>query len=291
MSNGGRVGIDAPYSPRGCDMRWFNNDEICEILSRFSMVFMIGDSLVRSSGLAMHLLLRRDMVRGQNTNWITDPEGHDCSCQRAWESSACGWHGLFATHYAINSDPASLYCPINGTAPIFTHIATSAPLAQVQIDGLRDTLPKERPTKPYTFIYGNGGWNGFNESLAKLWVSQIEDTILEKMPYLNDTKADDGVTPLFWPRLFVTPNAAGPNKPTPFLSTQGNGAVMRFEKNMSRWINDEVGGGMEHLGVYNLTAQNTSPDGTHAGMRSNIIKAMMIFNWLSLLDTSKYPPV
>lgn len=118
MSNGGRVGIDAPYAPRGCDMRWFTNDEICEILSRFSRIFLIGDSMVRGSSLAMHLMLRKDMVRGQNSGWLPDPEGYDCSCARAFESSACGYNGVFSTSSVVENDPKSLYCPINETAPL-----------------------------------------------------------------------------------------------------------------------------------------------------------------------------
>lgn len=35
MASGGRRGIDAPYSPRGCDMRWFSTNEVCSILSRY----------------------------------------------------------------------------------------------------------------------------------------------------------------------------------------------------------------------------------------------------------------
>lgn len=47
MSNGGRVGKDAPYLPRGCDMRWYDTEEVCEILNRFSQVVLVGDSMLR----------------------------------------------------------------------------------------------------------------------------------------------------------------------------------------------------------------------------------------------------
>ena len=46
MSSGGRIGHDAPYMPRGCDMRWFSTEEICEILSRFEKVIIVGDSML-----------------------------------------------------------------------------------------------------------------------------------------------------------------------------------------------------------------------------------------------------
>lgn len=139
------------------------------------------------------------------------------------------------------------------------HVEVAYPLPEEALRGLYDVLPKERPSKPIVFIYGNGGWNSFNTTASILWTEQIEKTILQALPHLNESKAADGVTPLFWPRLFVTPNAAGPNKPEGYVIFQGNHKVMEFEHQMGRWIREDVGGGLEHLGIYNLTAQNTSP--------------------------------
>ena len=257
MSDGGRYGIDAPYIPRGCDMRWFTNDEICEILSRFSLIYLVGDSLMRSAALAMHILLRRDMVRGQTTNWVPDPEGADCSCQHAFEGSKCGWHGVFLTSYVIDNDPTSLYCPINGTAPVQMHPALKYPIGDVR-EGLALSLPTQRPEKPIAFVYGHGGWNSFNETATKLWMEEVEDRILEVSPWLAAEKADGG-SPKFWPRLFMTPTAAGPNKPEAYALSQGNAKIMAFEHEIGRWIREDVQGGMEHLGLYNMSVQNTSP--------------------------------
>ncbi len=68
MSDGGRVGRDAPYVPRGCDMRWYNTQEVCEILDRFSQVILVGDSMLRHIIGAMNVLIREDLGYGGVTD-------------------------------------------------------------------------------------------------------------------------------------------------------------------------------------------------------------------------------
>lgn len=69
MSSGGRIGHDAPYMPRGCDMRWFTTEEICEILGRFDKVVLVGDSMLRHIIGSMNILIRKDLGYGAVTDW------------------------------------------------------------------------------------------------------------------------------------------------------------------------------------------------------------------------------
>jgi hypothetical protein len=69
MSSGGRIGNDAPYMPRGCDMRWFTSEEICEILGRFDKVVIVGDSMLRHVIGSINILLRKDIGYGAVTDW------------------------------------------------------------------------------------------------------------------------------------------------------------------------------------------------------------------------------
>jgi hypothetical protein len=69
FSGGGRVGFNAPYIPRGCDMRWFTTAEICEIFSRFEKVIVLGDSMMRHVVGALNVLLRKDLGYGAVTGW------------------------------------------------------------------------------------------------------------------------------------------------------------------------------------------------------------------------------
>lgn len=74
MSSGGRIGNDAPYMPRGCDMRWFSTEEICEILGRFEKVIIIGDSMMRHVIGSINVLIRKDIGYGAVTDWNFSPE-------------------------------------------------------------------------------------------------------------------------------------------------------------------------------------------------------------------------
>lgn len=64
VSGGGRAGFDAPYMPRGCDMRWYTTEEVCEIISRFEKVIVVGDSMMRHVVGAINVLLRKDLGYG-----------------------------------------------------------------------------------------------------------------------------------------------------------------------------------------------------------------------------------
>ena len=74
MSSGGRIGHDAPYMPRGCDMRWFSTEEVCEILSRFEKVIVVGDSMMRHVVGSINVLVRKDLGYGAVTDWNFSPE-------------------------------------------------------------------------------------------------------------------------------------------------------------------------------------------------------------------------
>lgn len=69
MTSGGRIGRDAPYMPRCCDMRWFTTEEICEILGRFDRVVLVGDSMMRHVTGSINVLLRKDIGYGAVTDW------------------------------------------------------------------------------------------------------------------------------------------------------------------------------------------------------------------------------
>ena len=62
----------------------------------------------------------------------------------------------------------------------------------------------------------------------------------------------------FWPRLFLTPNAPGKDKPDEWLITQGNKAIMIFEESVGIEVRKR---GLEHLGTWNATVQSNKFDG------------------------------
>lgn len=61
--------MNAPFQPRGCDMRWFTTEEVCAVFSRFERVIVVGDSMMRHVVGALNVLLRKDLGYGAVTNW------------------------------------------------------------------------------------------------------------------------------------------------------------------------------------------------------------------------------
>lgn len=118
MTGGGRVGIDAPYSTRGCDMRWFRTHELCAILSRFEEITVIGDSMLRNLAVAMNVLLRNDLVNGPRTTWQADPDELDCTCAGAFTTSKCVFFSAWSSNLVYDNAPESMLCPRSKTAPI-----------------------------------------------------------------------------------------------------------------------------------------------------------------------------
>lgn len=138
---------------------------------------------------------------------------------------------------------------------LFLYIVTTAleyPLPHETLTALKGRLPAILPSKPHAFVYGHGLWNDLNATATHFWVAEVEEAIVDRMPWLAHPMA-------FFPRLFVTPSAAGSQKPDQFLEKQGNKALVKFEKDIGEWAGTR---GLEHLGLWNLTVQNESPDGT-----------------------------
>jgi len=111
MSYGGRNGMDAPYAPRGCDMRWFSTAELCDIMSRFGRISVIGDSMSRNLVVAMHLLLRQDLYNGGKATWMSTKPGRDCTCRAPFEDGQCIFNTAFSSKALFQHDAKSMACP------------------------------------------------------------------------------------------------------------------------------------------------------------------------------------
>ena len=145
------------------------------------------------------------------------------------------------------------------------------PVEPEELARLRSLLPAKKPAKPYAFIFGHGLWNDLDLQATVDWLDIILDTIADQAPWLvlNSPSKPTAATAAhghrnrkretgFYPRLFLTPNAAGKEKPDEWIKTQGNKALMIFEES----VKVEVGKrGIEHLGTWNATIQSNKFDG------------------------------
>ena len=125
------------------------------------------------------------------------------------------------------------------------------PIPAEELDRFKSLLGTTKPAKPHAFIFGHGLWNDLDLQATLNWLDQILETTTAQLPYLSKPGA-------LWPRLFITPNAAGKEKPDEWLVSQGNKALMLFEEAVSV----EAGRrGVEHLGTWNMSVQSNKFDG------------------------------
>lgn len=126
------------------------------------------------------------------------------------------------------------------------------PIAPEELARFRALLGTTKPAKPYAFIFGHGLWNDLDLQATLDWLDLILETTASQLHYLGARKD------AFWPRLFVTPNAAGKEKPDEWIVSQGNKALMIFEEAVAVKMGRR---GVEHLGTWNMSIQGNKFDG------------------------------
>ncbi|KAK5073791.1 hypothetical protein LTR64_007071 [Lithohypha guttulata] len=318
FSGGGRIGFDAPYMPRDCDMRWYSTEEVCEIFSRFEKVIVVGDSLIRHVVGALNVLLRKDLGYGAVTGWnFGEEESQKCFCTHQMDVKACSVQGIYRTSDVLLHDPDSFACPhglvrtadgkqeMASPVNLVVELMLKFPLDPTELKRLQNLLPKERPKKPIAFAFGHGLWNDMDLQATVNWLQGILDAMYEAAPYLrpenlpregSSNVAEEGVAeargqPLAHV-LFVTPSAAGVLKPDQWILTQGDKALQVFETSMHNLIHQEdgrfFGKGVEHLGTWNMSIQMDKWDGVHLNLRGNLLKAMGLVNWLGGIEVEKW---
>lgn len=137
-----------------------------------------------------------------------------------------------------------------------------------ELERLRVAAGDRNSSKRKAFIFGHGLWSNLDLQKTVNWLETVIFVIHEVNRH----------TP--WHGLFLTPNAAGKEKPDEWIVTQGNKALMLFEEAVGI---EALKKGIEHLGTWNMSIQSNKYDGVHLDMKGNLVKAMMVLNWLSLL--------
>lgn len=187
------------------------------------------------------------------------------------------------------NDPNSLSCP-EGTANVMSGPRNTLPSSNVQLiwaveqmirfpipaeelERFKDQLPARKPERPYAFIFGHGLWNDLDLQATVDWLDEILEATLMKAPWLRtpsrskkqskdgknaELPAEAGAGGGIWYRLFMTPNAAGREKPDEWLVSQGNKALMTFEDSVR---GEAAKREVEHLGTWNMSIQSNKFDG------------------------------
>ena len=294
------------------DMRWYSTAEICTILSRFTAIHVVGDSMMRHLAQSFNIFLREDLPTGARNTWAPgNPPGLDCTCHTLFDSHECEKGGFVAigTEGIYAHDSRSMKCPQKNTAVVDFLPSAQDPPSEHELMDLKRKVKTDGRRE--AFIFGQGGWDDFEVAPAQRWVSAFEGVLAEAVPGFErplpmppaakqEGKVDAAngglqlrraapnkgsktgdlthTRPKDLPhRLWVSPNAQGLHKNPFFILGQNNIKLEGFERDMRAWLNQR---GFDVLGIFNLTVQSESYDGTHATMESNLVKAMMVLNWL-----------
>ncbi|KAI1420815.1 hypothetical protein F5Y12DRAFT_86300 [Xylaria sp. FL1777] len=282
MSSGGRIGRDAVYIPRGCDMQWYTTEEVCKILGQFSQVILVGDSMLRHVIGALNIIVRENLGYGGVTDWNFDArERERCFCNDQFDVTECSVQGIYKTQDVIKHDHWSLACPrlVPGwSTDLRMEQMVRYPIEDVELKRLEMAM-EVNPSSRKAFILGHGLWNNLEIDKSKAWLDTVIRVIDSKLRLRTRLrkKFHRGKN---MPILLMTPNAAGEKKPDEFIVTQGNKALVRFEHAMAQEAARQK---IDHLGTWNMSIQANLYDGVHMDMRGNLLKAMMVVNWLKEL--------
>lgn len=283
MSSGGRIGFDQPYMPLGCDMKWFTTSEICDILSRFDNIYLAGDSQTRYLTQAFNVLIREDLVNGSLATWRFDlEENPGCDCYHRFYDHGCTWWVALNTQQVLDGDPKSIKCKKDRRPALLEYMPMlQFPLQEGMLNDLAGKFAKDGlPNGRDVLIFEHGLWNQLDVEKTMAWIEQIEEALTTRNPLLLQRDHEPHVIP----RLFVTPTAQGANMPGRYLTLQNNIRLQAHGNLLRPWFHQRE---YDYLSLFNLTAQATIVDGVHAGFKVNLVKAMMVLNWL---NTLKPPP-
>ena len=189
---------------------------------------------------------------------------------------ACSVQGIFSTSSVLEHAPDSFACPSHKPIDLIIEMMVKYPLIEDEVKRFQDLLSSSKPKKPYAFVFGHGLWNDLDLHATLNWLDGILTHTKEKAPYLEKE---------MWPRLFITPNAAGIKKPDQWLTSQGDKALQVFENSVRIEAGER---GVEHLGTWNMSIQADKYDGVHMDLKGNLIKAMGVMNWLNLIDVDQW---
>ncbi|KAL8965251.1 MAG: hypothetical protein Q9183_003953, partial [Haloplaca sp. 2 TL-2023] len=273
MSGGGRHGFDAAYFPASCHFRWYSTSEICMILDRFDSIVFLGDDSLRHIYSAFNMLLRENLALGGLRQWeMKESERDHCRCENQLTLPECLTHAVTDSQQVRANDAGGSYSSpffCDRTPHVFIPI-DRAPAGENLHTVFNSILHREPDSyKPLAVVHSLSlatslSWPEATSSMDE-WV-ELADQSQRNVPF-----------------LWVGPNAAGHLKPPSQILSQGNNALWHYTVEMAKEAEARA---LDALGMYNLTLQAGSKDGTYYGQKVILVQAMMVINWLSRLEST-----
>ncbi|MCJ1433133.1 hypothetical protein MMC27_002492 [Xylographa pallens] len=262
LSGGGRHGFDTPFVPAGCHYRWYTTAEICMILDRFDAVVFVGDSMLQNVYSAFNMLLRENVALGGLKQWnLKDGEHSSCHCDNQIMRPECSGQSITSSAEVRENDGGSghrspYYC--ERTPHIFLPISGSPDSSSLHSAFSNILSASPDSYKPVPVIHSLSLSTSLSWSLATAsmdeWLS-LADVSARNVPF-----------------LWVGPTAAGHLKPPGLILSQGNNALWHYTVEIAKEARARE---IDALGMYNLTLQASSWDGSGYGIRVGLVQAMM----------------
>jgi hypothetical protein len=242
------------FAPLKCSFKWFSPREACTVLSRYSTLYFVGDSLTR------HLVQAVDIILNGNFEYGALPHGKpsriydDCRCDGQFsEASEC----RNSIDNFMDNRAAGL-CP--GATTHFALIHNGGMLGN-------ETLVSQTDTRPVFFFLSAGTHHKMD--------------------------ADETIRKFLKPNLAKIAAVSGPRVLTSWGAMGAQGRLLDTKyphqsRENSAIFNHRIAEYALNNGVntvfdwWNLTKGAQASDGLHLLTDVNVIKAQYIINWLSL---------
>jgi hypothetical protein len=259
------------------------------ILDRFDGVVFVGDDLLQHVYSAFNILLRENVALGGLKQWeMSGSERSGCRCDNQFIKPDCTKYVVTSSEQVIENDgnsghrspylctrkfhihtnltliqaqSGSILDPQAGTPHFFLPITTSP--APSPVHETFETLLSQDPDsyKPIPVIHSLGLSTGLS------WPTTT--AAMSEWLALADAHASSRNVPFLW----LGPVAAGHLKPPGQILRQGNNALWHFTVEMAREARSRE---MDALGLYNMSFQASSWDGSAYGEKVALVQAMMV---------------
>ncbi|KAK9452883.1 hypothetical protein V1511DRAFT_463726 [Dipodascopsis uninucleata] len=278
MSNGGRIGLDAPYHSKDCSLWWHSTEQTCNVLSRFCRVIFIGDDMHSGIFGGLMTLLREDIAYGSVRRWdykLYDQV--DCFCDNAYhEDDLCRDIRIKSLKEIQDHDPDLIKCD-RQLAGVQIEMITApqypiSKAAKKQLTSLLSSADKYDDGRPIAVIYGAGQNSKFDAEYTASWLNNLHNTI-KSHTLSSDFKIFE---------LFVTPGSTGHQVDGFNTLRMDMRAAKNFEIKMMEQTSNTT---IDVLGTWNSTVQTSfSSSGLRSGLSTNLLKSMMVLNWLDVAN-------
>ena len=256
------------FVPKGCSFRWYTSHDVCNVMGRYSQLYVVGDSLMRHLHHGLFMLLRNDLQSGAmplQLNDVTEYDKRLCDGQ-FFEHGLCR-NGLESS--VTMRDPRQFgICTGSSYRRFSLFRRESAPIPRLSFD-VSACAELSRPV----FILLGGGAHHKHDA---------HDTIHDIIePFLSEVRD----ARLACPNVSFHVAFLG-------LGSQSRSQDLKYphqSREMTAIFNDEVSGylkerhGIRYFDVQSLTRNAPTSDGYHILSDVNLILAMYVLNYMDLL--------